>query len=148
MFPSRDIYEFWPLLYENFGSVFLTRVRPGLSNFNNLPLERVFRSGTWRQRSRIFPSSDFYAFAPTIGRKLRFGFFDQGANMWVKFLKSSTWSEYFAPELEGNYPKCLPLVIFPHFGRPLAENFGSVFSTGMRLEPGISHLEMQPDSKF
>ncbi len=117
-----------------------------LSQFSKIiHLEWIFCSRTWRELSRMFPSSDIYAFWRPIGRKFRFGLFDQGANMWVKFPKSSTWSEYFALELEGNYRECLPLVIFTCFGRLLAENFSSVFLTAMRLEPGISHLETQPD---
>ncbi len=70
-----------------FGSVFLTRVQPGESNFQNLPLERVFPSGTRRRWSRMFP---FYTFCSPIGGKVQSGLFDQGTTILVKFPKSST----------------------------------------------------------
>ncbi len=67
-FPAGLFTNFGGPLARNFGSVFLTRVRPELANFHNIPLERVFSSRTWRERSQMFPSRDIYKFWPPIGR--------------------------------------------------------------------------------
>ncbi len=42
-FPPRGITQFGRLTGKNFDSVFLTKVRPNVSNFKIFPLERVFR---------------------------------------------------------------------------------------------------------
>ncbi len=52
---------------------------------------------------------------------------------WVK-QKILTRREYFASDL---YVNCLPPRFLIHFGRPMAENYESVFLTGVRPKPGF-----------
>ncbi len=59
--------------------------------------------------------------------------------------------EYFAPELDAGGPKSFSPGFFNHFAHCTAENFGSVFLTGVRPEPGIVILrcdQMGEISKF
>ncbi len=91
-FPPVIFMNFGRLLDENFGSVFLTVVRPeaGIafwgatkwSNFQIFALEREFCSGTWRQWSRNYPFWKFHPFLPPHGRKLQIGLFDRRASKW------------------------------------------------------------------
>ncbi len=94
---------------KSFESVFFTCVQqnrwsifemwPTGLNFQIFPLGRVFRSGTWRQWSRKFPSRIFYAFWPHHGRKFQFAWDPfWGATNWVKFPNFSSFSlQNFTP---------------------------------------------------
>ncbi len=42
----------------------------------------------------------------------------------------------------GNGPESFPLGFFTYFGHPTAENYESVFLTGVRPESGIGHFEV------
>ncbi len=87
-FPPGFFTHFGRPTDKNYDSVSLTEVRPNGSNFQNFHLEIVFRSKTWRQWSRKFPSMIFYPFLARHLQKLRICFFDRRA---TKICVRSFW---------------------------------------------------------
>ncbi len=127
---------------ENFDSVFLTGVRPepGIGHFEVwpdwqiskfFPWERVFCSGSLRLRTWKFLSRIFYPFWPPQGRKFWFVFLTK-----VRPNRSSfqifPLERVFRSRTLCQWSQKFPSRIFTRFGRPMAENFDSVFLTNVR----------------